>query len=238
MKRIMSFTVLFSFLITTPTHAIFGIGDIVFDPTNLVQNIAQVLQSIIQVKNQITQIQNMVQNTTMTKAQWEQALPLLNQLGAALNQGQAMAYNLENLDAIFRQKFPGYTPYQDWHTAYGTWTSTTLDTLNGALRSVHMQSTNFLDEQARIQALSTISESAVGRLAAIQAGNAIATEAAQQMVKLRQLMMLQITGQNTYFANQVNEKAQETAWVRAWLLRGEKPLSPYGTGGMREAPYP
>jgi len=238
MKRIIALALFLILIGETPGHAIFGIGDIVYDPINWIQNNAQVLESIIQVKNQIEQINNMIRNTTMTKAQWEQALPLLNQLGAALNQGNSMAYNLQNLDAIFRQKFPGYTPYQDWHTAYGTWTSTTLDTLNGALRSVHMQSTNFLDEQARIRALATISESAVGRLAAIQAGNAIATEAAQQMVKLRQLMMLQVNSQNVYLAAQVNKQAQQDAWVRDWLLRGERPLPAYGTGGVRQVPLP
>lgn len=206
------------------------------DPSNLDQNILQVTHSVTQIKNQLEQLYNMGQNTKSMTAEWDQALPLLNQLGSLMNQGQSLAYSMDNIDAVFRNKFPGYTPYKDWHSEYGTWTNTTLDTLRLALRAVNMQSGSFLNEQMRLQSLATLSESVIGRKQAIQMGNAIAHEQAQQLVKLRQLMMLQINTQTAYQAAQVNEQAQRDAYTREWLLRGEGRVPAYVSNGRTRIP--
>lgn len=39
--------------IASPAHALFGIGDIVFDPTNLAQNILTAANTLEQINNQI-----------------------------------------------------------------------------------------------------------------------------------------------------------------------------------------
>src|SRR5438270_5846575 len=83
----------------------------------------------------------------------------------------------------------GYRPVTDWSREYDTWTRTTLDTLRGTLNSVRLHAGDFATEQGRIQALQAMSDSAEGRMQALQLGNMMAGEQLQQLVKLRQLVM-------------------------------------------------
>jgi P-type conjugative transfer protein TrbJ len=201
----------------------------VIDAANLVQNTMTALQTIESVihevemiANQVRQIENMIQNTkTYGSGVWDTAaLPRLLRLGQVIEQEQALAYTMANVDGLFRQRYPGYRPVTDWSREYDTWTRTTLDTLRGALNSASLHGEDFATEQSRIQALQALSDSAEGRMQALQLGNMMAAEQLQQLVKLRQLMMAQINAQTVYMANQTNRDAQRAATQSQWIRNG------------------
>ena len=50
-----------AFGIAQPAHALFGVGDIVLDPTNLIQNTMTAARTLEQINNQITSLQNEAQ---------------------------------------------------------------------------------------------------------------------------------------------------------------------------------
>jgi type IV secretion system protein TrbJ len=212
---------------------------IVLDPTNLIQNtisalkaIESVINEVQMIANQIKQIENMVQNTRTVGGVWDQdALPRLARLGQMIEQEQAIAYAMAGMDRIFRDRYPGYKSLNDWPTAYDRWTRTTLDTLRGTMAAVRLQADDFSDEQRRIQTLTALSDSAEGRMQAIQAGNMLAAEQLQQLAKLRQLMMAQINAQNVYMATVTNRDAQRVATQQEWVKNGnvEAPVLPTST---------
>jgi len=138
---------------------------------------------------------------------------------------------MAGMERVFRERYPGYWPVTDWATAYDQWTRTTLDTLRGTLAAVRLHADDFADEQRRIQTLTALSDSAEGRMQAIQAGNMLAAEQIQQLAKLRQLMMAQINAQNVYMANVTNRDAQRTATQQEWVKNGnrEAPALPTST---------
>ena len=71
---------------------------------------------------------------------WDgEALPRLLRLGQIIEQEQAIAYTLSDLDGLSRQKYPGYRPITDWSREYDLWTRTTLD--RSAARSAPSAST-------------------------------------------------------------------------------------------------
>src|SRR2546422_11592808 len=111
---------------------------------------------------------------------------------------------MAGMDRVVRERYPGYRPATDWPAVYDQWTRTTLDTLRGSLAAVGLHPDDFADEQRRIQTLTALSDSAEGRMQAIQAGNMLAAERIQQPARLRQRMMAQINGQNVYRANGTN----------------------------------
>lgn len=170
------------------------------------------------------QFDDMTRNSAKVKGVWEQAFPLLDRLGRNIEQARALAYTLKQLDAVFRQRYPGFVPPRDWAAEYDGWVGTVLDTLRGTLTSVQMQSEEFLDEDQRLQAITAKSETAIGRMQAIQAGNMIAAENTRHLMKLRQLMMMQLDAQNTWMAKETNQEAQIDAFTRQWLLNAKKPL--------------
>src|SRR5262249_17805951 len=169
----------------TPAHAQL----VVVDPTNLVQNtisalkmIESVINEATMIANQLDQIRVLIQNTTsFPEGIWDrEALPRLLRLGQIIEQEQALAYTLSNVDSLFRERFPGYRSATDWTREYERWTRTTLDTLRGILNAVRLHGEDFASEQARIAALTALSDSAVGRMQAVQTGNMIAAEQVQQ----------------------------------------------------------
>jgi P-type conjugative transfer protein TrbJ len=215
-----------------------GYAAIVLDPTNLIQNtisalkaVESVINEVEMIANQVKQIENMVQNTRGYAGIWDrEALPRLVRLGQIIEQEQALAYAMAGMDRVFKERYPGYKPVTDWAAAYDRWTRTTLDTLRGSLAAVRLHADDFADEQRRIQTLTALSDSAEGRMQAIQAGNMLAAEQVQQLAKLRQLMMAQINAQNVYMANQTNRDAQRAATQQEWIKNGnrEAPVLPAG----------
>jgi P-type conjugative transfer protein TrbJ len=223
-------------IILIAASSAWGYASIVLDPTNLIQNtisalkaIESVINEVQMIANQVKQIENLVQNTRSYAGVWDQeALPRLMRLGQIIEQEQAIAYAMAGMDRVFRDKYPGYRPITDWAAAYDQWTRTTLDTLRGSLAAGRLHADDFADEQRRVQTLTALSDSAEGRMQAIQAGNMLAAEQIQQLSKLRQLMMAQINAQNVYMANQTNRDAQRAATQQEWIKNGnrEAPILP------------
>ena len=200
----------------------------VIDVANLTQNTKTALQMVESVlketeiiRNQMTQIETMVQNTTRWAGLWDaEALPRLQRLGQIIDQEQALAYQMAGIDGEFRRRFPGYRPVTDWGREYELWTQTTMDTLRGTLNAARLHADNFATEQGRIQAFQAMSDSAVGRMQALQVGNMMAAEQLQQLVQLRQLILAQMNAQNVYMANQTNREAQQDATESQWIRNG------------------
>ena len=207
----------------------------VIDAANLIQTtlttlkmVESVINEVEMIANQVRQIENMIQNTrNYGRGTWDtEALPRLVRLGQVIDQEQAIAYSMANTDGLFRQRYPGYRPVTDWSREYDTWTRTTLDTLRGTLNSVRLHAGDFATEQGRIQALQAMSDSAEGRMQALQLGNMMAGEQLQQLVKLRQLVMAQINAQNVYMATQTNREAQRAATQSEWVRNGNADAPP------------
>jgi len=200
----------------------------VIDLANLVQNtrtalqmVESVLKQVEMIRNQMTQIENMVQNTNRLAGLWDaEARPRLQRLGQIIEQEQAIAYQMVGIDAEFRRRFPGYRPVTDWAKEYELWTRTAMDTLRGTLNAARLHAENFATEQGRIEALQRMSDSAAGRMQALQVGNMMAAEQLQQLVQLRQLILAQMNAQNVYMATQLNRDAQEAATVSEWVRNG------------------
>src|SRR2546422_9319634 len=133
---------------------------------------------------------------------------------------------MENIDGLFRQRYPGYRPVTDWSREYDTWTRTPLDALRGTLNSVRLHAGDFASEQGRIQALQAMSDTSEGRMQALQLGNMMAGEQLQQLVKLRQLVMAQINAQNGYMATQTDREAQRPAAQTEWVRNGNADAPP------------
>lgn len=227
--RRMTLLLVLVFALAAGTHRSRAAGIPVIDAANLAQNTItalQVVEAVIQrvtiIKHLFDQLENMIQNTeNFPEGTWDgEALPRLLELSDIIRQGDAVAYRMQDLDGAFQTRWPGYVPPDDFHASYDLWTRTTLDTIRGVLRSTELQADDFLDEQRRLEALQTLSNTSVGRMQAIQAGNMIAGEQVEQLRKLRQLMMAQSNAQTVYMANETNKQAQDTAALRSWIMEG------------------
>jgi P-type conjugative transfer protein TrbJ len=191
-----------------PAHAIFGIGDVVFDPTMYAMQIQQLAEETATVSNLAQQLQYAINNTTGGDAgAWQSNQNFLANLSGIIAEQQGLSYSVQGLAQQFQQLYPGYTIT----TTAGVQSpqasvDTTLNTLNGALQSVQGQANDFQNEAATLQILEANNQSAIGNLQAVQTGNEIALAQVQQIQMLRQLVMAEVNSENTNAANQVNSQ--------------------------------
>ena len=92
-----------------PAHALFGAGDVVFDPTMYASQLQQLQQETQTVLTEAQQLQYMIRNTTGGYAGvWQSSQSMLDELGGIIQQQGGLSYTLSNLQSQFQQQFPGY----------------------------------------------------------------------------------------------------------------------------------
>ena len=220
MKKPRIFLMSLMLLMSVPAHAGGG-GGVPVPATELTQilNNLQLLASYLKhtttVINQVKQIQHQIEQLksieVFSSGTWSDAIPVLANLQSAVNQGQAIAYSMSNIDTAFQAAYKGYVAPTNYTAEYTQWSTTTLDSIRGSMASTGLQSNAFATENATMTTLRGLSDNAVGQTQAIQAGNMISNEMIGQLQKLRQLQMAQIQAQNAYMANEVNKDAANQA---------------------------
>ncbi|MDR2013606.1 MAG: P-type conjugative transfer protein TrbJ [Rhodanobacter sp.] len=186
-----------------PAHAIFGVGDIVLDPTNLIQNTMTAARTLEQINNQIRQLENQAQSL-INQARNLASLPfnVVNQLRTNLDttrqlisQAQGLAYDIQRMNQQFSQLYPqqyaatvsGNQMYQDAHQRW-------LNTLQGLQTAMQMQaqiSQNVNQDESSLADLVSQSQSATGALQAMQATNQLLALQAKQSIQTQQLQLTQ-----------------------------------------------
>lgn len=216
---------------------------IVEDPLVWAETAATAMRMLDQIKalkeqlDVMNQQRRMMEHAGLTLSgnqyQWSNAQSLINKLGSLVNQSNSLAYTSKNMDEQFKQKFPGYRAPNDYGQSYEDITNTTINTLNGVLKSVGMSAEDFQDENRRLSFLQSQEQSADNQLKAIQAASQIASEQVTQTQLLRQTMMAQTNAQTTYYAAQIQNESNAHAELQAVIREGSKESPEIGHSGHR-----
>lgn len=181
-------------------QALFGFGDIVYDPTNHAENILTAARSLEQINNQVQQLANEAQ-MLINQAKNLANLPTsiagelqgsLSQVDQLIRDAQGIAYDLSEIDSAYRELFP--KEYAD--------SVSTSEILQDARESWNLAREGFrhaLEVQAQVvgemrndaatlDRLVDESQGAVGNLQAVQAGNQLTALAAKQSMQLQSLL--------------------------------------------------
>ena len=186
---------------------------LVFDPINFGQNAVTALQTTQMVLQQVQSYQTQLQQYDLQLKNiknfgsftWQDMSQTLANLGSAIQTGQSLAYSMSNMDSAFKAMYPGYQSPQNYQQSYQNWSTSTLDTVRGALDSISLQASDFATEEQTINSLRGLANNPTGQLQAVQMGNMLAGEGVNQLEELRQLEMTQINSQNSYMAYQVQK---------------------------------
>ena len=186
-------------------------------------------------------IAELFQETSMLKSEleklksgqyeWSNAQGLINNLGAAVNQTNSLAYSSSNVNQEFQQAYPGYVPPQNYSQQYQSNANMTLNMLNGVLQSMGSNAQDFQNENSRLKFLQQQSQSASGQMQAIQAATQIASEMVTQQQLLRQTMIAQTNAQAAYYATQVQNDASARAELQQVIQTGSTNVPAYGSSG-------
>lgn len=226
-----------------PAEAFFGMPELVHEvsPENVIQNTITASNSVKQLLNQAQQIQIELQNKQNLQGHentWSNTQPLLQQLASNAEKGQALAYSMQGIDQQFHRVFPGYVASTNYQTDYQHWAESTQDTLRNTLGNAGIQANSFGNEQQQLHALAGLSNSAQGRMQALQISNRLATQQVGQMQKLRQLIINQTNAQNAYMAYEVQKEQAQQATLNAWITHSDIKFPRYRNHGFSVANFP
>ena len=180
---------------------------------NHAQLIMQYLRQAEQLAEAIKQTTDMIKNSKLLPGQIFGPISNdLNALAAIVQGGQALSYSLANLDSLFRARFPGYGySSTGYYVRYRNWSQTSLDTTLGALRAAGLQGQQLQSEQSVLNSLRSMAQSTNGRMEALQVMGQISEQQVQQLMKLRELMMADMSSKQSYQAAVIQKQAASEA---------------------------
>jgi P-type conjugative transfer protein TrbJ len=186
---------------------------------NKAMMVKQLANQAQQLKAEIGQYQDMLTNSKTIPSQlWGRAMQDFQQLTNVMQRSRAIAYSASNLDGQFASRYGSYNSYlsrkmgnNDWQNKYAQWSREGTDNTLYAMKGLGVQAAQMQDDQALMQRLQSMASSAEGRMQAIQVGNMMAAQNVDQVMKLRQLMMMQLQMQANYMAVQQDQDAARQA---------------------------
>lgn len=188
--------------------------------TQMAKEIETAINTAATLQNQIQQYNDMLkQGMSLPSSMFNNITGDLQQLTSLYQQSRALSGNLSNFDSQFRNQFKDYNSYltQGGRSAsymqsnYQRWNEQGFDNMRTAMRASGMNVSSIANEDALLAQLVQRSQTAGGRMQAIQAGNEIAAQQVQQMMKLRQLLDTQIQSQSMWYAQQIERQTVDDA---------------------------
>jgi len=221
-RLVISVLILFGVSGGTPQKA--EAGAFATEVTQLLNHAQLVLMYIregLQLENELAMYANMLRNTKNLSPQtFGQIAGDISALAQIVQGGQALAYSLGNLDQVFRSTYPGYgTNPTAYYQNYQRWSQTSLDTTLGALRAAGLQSQQMQSEESIIGTLEFMSQTADGQMQALNVLGQISDQQVQQLMKLRELMMADMSSKQAYQAAIIQEQAADQAATQ-WFFTG------------------
>jgi len=224
LRNILLTAVVMPLAFSTPAHAIFGFGDIVIDPTNLIQNVLTATRTLQQVQIQIQSLRNQAQHLVSQGFDVSGDLnQTLNEITRLTNEARALTYRIDQIERAFESHFPD--AYADWSvTEQAQIADAQQDAAREAYRdSVMMQAQIVEAVQADARNLDNLifaSQTSAGELSAMQAGNQITALSAKQTMQMQEMMASQYRAQAIERSRAIYQEQAGAARHEAFMGRG------------------
>ena len=185
-----------------PASALFGIGDVVIDPTNLVQNVNTAVNTLEQINIQIRLLQNEAQMLIdsaenlkrLDHTSINDLRVILKRIDDLMREGDEITYEVAESERRYEENFP--ESYEDLTNteivvrATDQW-KLSRSTFGNAIRVQSGIVSSIADGQETLSELVDHSQSATGKLAGKQAGKQLIARSIDQQMHVQQLMAAQ-----------------------------------------------
>lgn len=190
------------YLSAGPADALFGVGDVVIDPTNLVQNINTAVNTLEQINNQVAQLQNEAQMlidsaenlARLDASSIDELRRILERIDDLMREGDEITYEVAESERRYEENFP--ESYDDLTNeeivvrAAHQW-KLSHSTFGNAIRIQSSIVTSIAESKETLTTLVSHSQEAVGNLQVSQAGNQLLALGVEQQMQMQQLMASQ-----------------------------------------------
>ena len=174
----------------------------------------QVAQHVTQLAQLQADITNLIKNPLSLLG--PEIGNMINDIGKIMSIGKSIGSTLSQIDKNFGTMFKNPTALS-LADSFTSWHHTSIDTLEGAIKSAGIQLDKYKDDTSRIQALYLASQKTGGNLEALQTLSKINIEQIQQTQRLGNLIATQSLAANTALSvatsrNEEIEKARNKAF--------------------------
>lgn len=244
MRKVFLCAAVIILLIPRLGQCIFGIGDIVLDPTNLVQNTLTAARTLQSNTNQVLQLNQAVQGyiqdakafVAIPMSYIDQVSSLYAEYNNALTQAQGMAWTLRNATTQFEQL---YSVGFNGNGSFMQRAQAMLAQVRAASQAA-TQATALFDrlcaQQASVTTLIAASQAAPGSLGAQQATNQLLGVMADQQGSLQQMQATIGRVQVGYIMQQVVAEEHAQTNAQQFLMLPEQ--MPWSQRPSRGFPLP
>ena len=178
-----------------------------------------------------------LQGKSLKNWDWGNTKNDLSDLSKAVMKGQSLAYSLDTIDLLYRKTYPGYETFikerglseEMKEGRYAAWSKANIDTIRSSMNAAQISDSQFRTEEKTMTTLERLSQTAEGRMQALQVGHQIASQQVRQVQKLRALMLTQMQMQASFMAHEQNEKDAQTAESKKFFDRDQD--TKVGNGG-------
>lgn len=218
---------------SAPAHAQFGLGGIVYDPTNYAQNVLTAARSLAQINNQIDQIQQQAASL-VNEARNLASLPFsslrelqtqIQQTRQLMSEAQRIAYDVKTIEDAFTDRYRGVdqnaADARLMTAAKDRWRDS-VASFEDALRVQASVVGNISGTEATMTAITGASQSATGALQAAQAGNQLLALQSRQLADLTALLAAQGRAQALDAARSAATEEQGREHFRRFMKRSGK----------------
>lgn len=215
---------------SVPAHAQFGLGGIVYDPTNYAQNVLTAARSLAQINNQIEQIQQQAASL-VNEARNLASLPFsslrelqtqIEQTRQLMSEAQRIAYDVAKIEDAFTDRYRGAdqsaADSRLIAAAKERWRDS-VASFEDALRVQAGVVGNISGTEAAMTAITGVSQSATGALQAAQAGNQLLALQSRQLADLTALLAAQGRAQALDAARSAATEEQGREHFRRFMQR-------------------
>jgi type IV secretion system protein TrbJ len=177
---------------------------------NKATQLKQLAQQAAQLKTEISQYEDMLLNSKgLSSHVWGKALQDFKSLQSLMQQSKALAYTASDLDSEYASRYGTYNQYisqnlgrHTWQNQYSQWSTQGADNTLYTLKGLGLQASQLQNDQQLLSQLQGMATSAEGRMQAAQITNMLASQNVEQLMKLRELMMMQLQMQANYLSQQ------------------------------------
>tara|TARA_R110000850_G_scaffold160898_1_gene285315 strand:- start:730 stop:1455 length:726 start_codon:yes stop_codon:yes gene_type:complete len=188
--------------VAPPADALLGVGDVVIDPTNLVQNILTATHTLEQINNQVQQLQHEAQMLVnqaedlkrLDYASIEHLKRLLERIDTLMREAGEVTYEVEESERQYREAFP--ESYEDLSNeemvveAADQW-QISRDAFRASIQVQSGIVTSIAESRETLIDIVSESQAATGNLSVAQAGNQLVALSVEQQMQMQQLMAAQ-----------------------------------------------
>jgi P-type conjugative transfer protein TrbJ len=243
-------TLILSFAIfvmaSTPSYAIFGVGDIVFDPSTFSQavisamnQIRQYAQQCQQYATQLKQLEAQVQN--LQSLNYMINLTGFQDMQRIINSSRGISGDYARLQSQYDQVYPDFSKFStmsgnDYAAKALQWNQQTANTNRDAMDLIAKSKDWFYSDTGDLGKLTIKANNVAGAKDGLQAIAQIAALQSKQMVQLQQTMSMSSKAEGAYMAQRAEQEAAVTAKLQRWgkdftpekyRESQEKPKMPY-----------